>query len=74
MNTSTSYHLGTFKTNVVFTDNDTKFASKEFEDFLRQNGIHRIRTEPNHPASNGVTERAVQTLKEGMKKMNGGNV
>ena len=61
---------------IVVTDNGSKFASKKFEHFLKQNvnGIHHIRTAPYHPASNGLAERAVQTFKEGMKKMSGGSV
>ena len=83
MNTSTSSATVeklriTFATNglpeVVVTDNGSNFVNREFEDFLKQNGIRHIRTAPYHPASNGMTERAVQTFKEGMKKMNGGSV
>ena len=59
---------------IVVTDNGSNFVSKEFEEFLKQNGIRHIRTAPYHPASNGQAERAIQTFKEGMKKMSGGNV
>ena len=59
---------------IVVTDNGSNFTSKEFEDFLKQNGIRPIRTAPYHPASNGLAERAVQKFKEGMKKMSGGSV
>ena len=59
---------------IVVTDNGSNFVSKEFEDFLKQNGISHIRTAPYHPASNGLAERAVQTFKKGMKKMSGGSV
>ena len=58
----------------VVTDNGSNFVSREFEDFLKQNGIRHIRTAPYHPASIGMAERAVQTFKEGMKKMIGGSV
>jgi hypothetical protein len=39
------------------------------EEFLAKNVIHHRRTVSYHPASNGLAERAVQTFKEGMKKM-----
>ena len=59
---------------IVVTDNGSHFVSREFEDFLKQNGICHIRTAPYQPASNGMAERAVQTFKVGMKKMNEGSV
>ena len=59
---------------IVVTNNGSNFVSREFEDFLKQNVICHIRTAPYHPASNGMAERAVQTFKEGMKKMNEGSV
>ena len=82
MNTSTSSATTaklriTFATHglpeIVVTDNDSNFVSREFEDFLKQNRIHHIRTAPYQLASNGMAERAVQTFKEGMKKMNDGS-
>ena len=54
---------------IIFTDNGSNFTSEDFEDFLKQNEIHDIRTTPN-----GLSERAVQTFKERMKKMSGGSV
>ena len=59
---------------IVVTDNGSNCTSKEFKDFLKQNGIRHIGTVPCHPASNGLAERAVQTFKEGMKKISGGSV
>ena len=59
---------------IVVTDNGSNFVSKEFENFLKQNGIRHIRIAPYHRASNGMAEGAVQTFKEGMKKMNRGSV
>ena len=58
----------------VVSDNGTNFTSSEFEDFMRQNGIIHKTSAPYHPASNGLAERAVQTVKDGLTKMPGSSV
>ena len=58
----------------VVTDNGSVFTSKEFEHFTNMNAIKHVTTAPYHPASNGLAERAVQTLKTGLKKMTNGNI
>ena len=58
----------------IVTDNGSVFTSKEFNHFTDMNGIKHLNTEPYHPASNGLAERAVQTLKTGLKKMTAGNI
>ncbi|XP_042372461.1 uncharacterized protein K02A2.6-like [Plectropomus leopardus] len=55
----------------LVTDNGPTFTSELFSEFMQQNGIHHIRTAPFHPASNGLAERAVQTVKQGLKRMTG---
>ncbi|KAL1453360.1 hypothetical protein WDU94_007501 [Cyamophila willieti] len=40
----------------------------EFEDFMKYHGISHI-TAPYHPASNGLAERGVQSMKQSLKKM-----
>ena len=59
---------------VIVSDNGSNFCSDEFADFLKKNGVKNIRTAPYHPASNGLAERAVQTFKEGMKKLTEGTL
>ena len=58
----------------IVSDNAANFTSQEFQDFLQRNGVRHVRTPPYHPSSNGQVERAVQTLKEGMKKMTEGTL
>ena len=40
----------------VVTDNGPQFISKEFAEFVGQNGIKHVRSSPYHRASNGQTE------------------
>ena len=56
----------------VVSDNGSVFTSSDFEEFMQMNGIRHIRTVPYHPACNGLAERAVQTLKEGLQKLTSG--
>ena len=48
--------------------NRTSFTSVEFQEFMKNNGIHRVKSAPYHPASNGLAEIAVQIFKGSMKK------
>ena len=58
--------LGTPKT--IVSDNGRTFVSQQFKDFLRSNGIVQKLTAPDHPATNGLAERFVQTLKKSLSE------
>ena len=51
----------------LVSDNGPQFVSKEFKQFMSANGVKHIRSSPYHPASNGATERMVQTVKLALK-------
>ena len=53
----------------LVTDNGPSFTIWEFRQFMRNNGVHHITTSPYHQSSNGLAERAVQTFKSGVKKV-----
>lgn len=55
----------------VVTDNGPSFTSEEFRMFMKKNGIKHVTTAPYHPSSNGQAERAVQTVKQGLKRTPG---
>ena len=59
---------------ILVTDNGSQFTSSNFEEFLTKNGIRHIRSSPYHPASNGLAERAVQILKNGLRKVTQGTL
>lgn len=44
----------------VVSDNEPPFQSREYGDFLKQNGVERVLVSPYHPAANGQAERFVQ--------------
>lgn len=48
----------------MVSDNGPQFVSEEMKTFLRMKGI---RSAPYHPATNGLAERFVQTLKHSLK-------
>ncbi|XP_026824410.1 uncharacterized protein K02A2.6-like [Ooceraea biroi] len=54
----------------LVSDNGRTFIAEEFSDFLKNNGIRHRRTAPYHPATNGLAERFVQTMKQSLRKLN----
>ena len=57
----------------VVSDNGSCFTSAVFQDFLKQNGVKHYHSAPFKPAPNGQAERAVQVIKNGLKKANDGS-
>ena len=51
----------------LVTDNGPQFISEEFAQFVKENRIKHTRSAPYHPASNGLAERFVQSLKTALK-------
>nr|XP_037285539.1 uncharacterized protein LOC119178406 [Rhipicephalus microplus] len=52
----------------VVSDNGPQFTSAETARFFRENGVRHVTTAPYYPQSNGLAERVVRTIKEGLKK------
>ena len=52
----------------VVSDNGPTFVSNEFKSYLQHQGICHVTSTPYHPASNGLAERAVQIVKNGLKR------
>ena len=51
----------------VVTDNGPQFASGDFAVFLNSQGVCHMRSAPYHPATNGLAEHFVQSLKQGSR-------
>ena len=56
---------------IIVSDNGPSFTSGEFKDYCAQNSIKYVPSSPFHPSSNGRAEKAVHTVKSGLKKMRG---
>ena len=51
------------------SDNGSQFSLDEFATFMKRNGIKHFKSAPCHPATNGLAERFIQTLKNSMRAM-----
>ena len=50
------------------SDNGPQFSSSTFSEFAGAYGFRHVTSSPRHPRSNGEAERAVQTVKNLLKK------
>lgn len=55
----------------LVSDNGTCFTAGEFRQFLRANGVYQSLIAPGHPATNGLAENAVKTVKKALIKVLG---
>eukprot|EP00079_Xenopus_tropicalis_P035743 XP_017949514.1 PREDICTED: uncharacterized protein K02A2.6-like [Xenopus tropicalis] len=75
--TSTSYTIDILRTlfartgipEQIVSDNGPQFISEEFQLFMKRNGIKHTTSNPYHPATNGLAERFVQTMKQSLRSM-----
>lgn len=58
----------------LVSDNGTQFTSEEFQSFVKGNVIKHTTSVPFHPATNGLAERSIQSLKQSLKAMGGEKV
>uniref|UniRef100_H3A350 Integrase catalytic domain-containing protein n=1 Tax=Latimeria chalumnae TaxID=7897 RepID=H3A350_LATCH len=58
----------------IVSDNGTCFVGEVFQSFVSKNRIKRIKVAPYHPTSNGLAEKAVQSVKEGIGKLHDGTL
>ena len=58
----------------ILSDNASAFVGQEFQNCCRVTGIQHITMSPHHPSSNGHAERAAGFVKEGVKRMDGGDL
>uniref|UniRef100_A0A6B0V714 RNA-directed DNA polymerase n=1 Tax=Ixodes ricinus TaxID=34613 RepID=A0A6B0V714_IXORI len=53
---------------ILESDNGACFVAREFQDFKRKWGFDHVTSSPRYPKSNGLAERAVQVVKNILKK------
>ena len=74
-NTTCAVLFGWFSTEsgsptTLVSDNGPQFTSKLFAEKMKLWNIKHVFSPPYHPASNGAAERAVQLVKDRLRKMN----
>ena len=73
--THVRYMLADYGKPLVFvSDNGAQFASQEFREFLKTNGINHLFSPPWHPSSNGLAERTVGSFKRFFLRLQAGDI
>ncbi|CAB4004600.1 PREDICTED: uncharacterized protein K02A2.6-like, partial [Paramuricea clavata] len=54
---------------LLVSDNGPQFTAEEFQLFLKKNGVKHVTSAPYHPATNGLAERFIQTMKQSLTSM-----
>ena len=52
---------------ILVSDSGLQFTSEEFDQFTKTNGIKHLKSAPDHPATNGLADRFVQTFKQSLR-------
>ena len=55
----------------LVSDNGSGFTSQKFSLFMKKNGMKHTLTSPYHHSSNSLAECAIQTFKNGIRKLGG---
>ena len=55
-------------TKLLISDNRTAFTNHEFFQSVERNGICHLTSSSYHPTTNGLAERAVQVIKNRLRK------
>ncbi|CAB4028058.1 Transposon Tf2-9 poly [Paramuricea clavata] len=53
----------------LVSDNGPQFTAEEFQLFLKKNAVKHVTSAPYHPATNGLAERFIQTMKQSLTSM-----
>lgn len=53
----------------LVSNNGMAFTAREFQEFVKRNGIRHVRSTPFHPATNVQAERMVRTTKDSLSRL-----